>query len=168
MSVVEKVNVADIFAAVMAETGVSDELPLGAWDVLVKTAFAGEKKNFGEETPAVTFKLGLVAPVSGAPVSPLALREKSPMYYDVFISRLQDLGKALSVLADLGFVAADTVEAAATAYLGGKDFLKVIGDAVKGVEDVPAVANLTERKYYSKKEGRQVRTVEVTRLSAVE
>lgn len=168
MPAVEKINVADIFAAVMAESGVSDELPLGAWDVVVKAAFAAEKKSFGEETPAVTFKVGLVAPVSGAEVSELALREKSPMYYDVFVTRLQDLGKALDILAGLGFVTAETVEAAASAYLSGKDFLKVIQAALKDAKDTPATANLAERKYFSKKEGREVRIVEITKLAAAE
>lgn len=168
MPVLEKVNVAEIFARVMADSGVSDELPLGAWDVVVKSAFAGEKKNFGEETPAVTFKVGLVAPVSGAEVSELALREKSPLYYDVFITRLQDLSKALDILVGLGHVDAETVEAAASAYLSGRDFLKVLQTALKDAKDVPAAANLAERKYFSKKEGREVRIVEITKLTAVE
>lgn len=168
MPVPEKINVAAIFAQVMADTGVSDTLPLGAWDVIVKGVFVGVKKNFGEDTPAVTFRLSLIAPVSGAEVSTLALREHGTKYFDIFLTRYQDLGRALDVLAGLGYVDIDTVEATATAYLTGRDFMKTLTAALKTTEDAPAVANISERTYYSKKEGREVRSIEVTKLAAAE
>lgn len=166
----EKVNVAEIFARVLETSGVSADLPLGAWDVAVKAAFAGEKKSFGVDTPAVTFKVSLVAPVSGAEVSALALREHSPLYYDIFITKWPDLSRAMDTLAGFGLVGSEAVEEVGLAYLSGGEFLKAINKELSAVKEMsaPGLANLAERRYFSKKEGREVRSVEITKLTAAE